>query len=513
MNLLMFLSCTAALLLLGSYPLVSNLEAIPDEEAVCVSSELADYHGEKILLEGNVVIEHPRGTISANHITLHISKKNEIEPFGLLQMHDCVKLAFKDGEQLSCGKAELDYQNLMGHFFGNESQEFVIYTENDVDTKAGKAATAPLIVKSRYMSIRLSSKNIKGDKKLPKNNINVLTADEQVAVNYNHDFIVAADHAVYQRMPEVSKEAKGVALPGVLTMTASKEGGTCQVSNREGDMIRASQISIDTVKRQLTFTCPKGTLKAKKIDFSARTLVWDDLAGILSLSGQVELNQYGMGKLETPQEVRFYQHVINQKKALKSIETLSDTVLTYREEDKNLFHTLTCSGPVKVDHEKMETRLFGKQNSEGNVTEEQQVHFKDAKGEIFADKVLVKYALLDGSPIINKIFLVGNVKIYNRLSSTDDDTAVVLQYVLADRVDFTPHTNEMFFKSFNAGRRVLFFDKSNHLQVSAPALKMIRDKATGKDSIKGIGDVRFSFLDSEFEQLRKRFLLSSDHPT
>lgn len=508
MNILRYAAVT---LLLGSFPWTLNAN-IPDEEMVVIDSELAEYNGEKILLQGNVVVEHMLGTVSANHIVLHTSKKKEARPFTLLQMQDHVLLVFKDGETLSCGKAELDYQTLTGNFSGDACQEFVTYTENNVNKREDDAAATPFVVKSRHMSVCLTSTKV-GDKETPKNNIDSLTADEQVSVNYNNDFIGAADHAVYQRTVKAIESAKTTALPGTVTMTAAQVDGTCQVSNREGDIIKANQISIDTIARRLTFTHPKGTLKgcdiaknSGSIDFSAETLVWDDLLGVLVLSKKVEVNQGGIGKLVTPQEVRIYQHVIDQKKQLKAVETFADTVLTYREEDKNLSHTLTCSGPVKVDHEKMETRLLAHCNDSEGVAEDQQVHFEDAKGEIFADKVLVKYTVLDGSIVISKILLQGNVKIYNRLSSADDETVVVLQCALADRVDFKPHTNEMLFKSSDRRRRVLFFDKTNNLQVSAPALKIIRDKASKKESIKGVGDVRFSFIESEFDQLRKRFL-------
>ncbi|MBA3816658.1 MAG: hypothetical protein H0X29_09120 [Parachlamydiaceae bacterium] len=505
-----------ASLIFSSFPITLQSN-IPEEEMLIIDSELADYNGKNIILQGNVVIEHMLGTISANHMTLHTAKKKEFGPFGLLEMHDRVKLNFRDGEVLSCAKAEVDYQALTGSFFGNEVQEFVTYTESEVEKKEGKTALAPLNVKSRRMTIRLASKEMKGDKKLPKNNVSALTADEQVTVNYNNDFTVIADHAIYQRMSEDKEAEKAGALPGIITMKSAKVDGTCQVSNLEGDVIRADQIGIDTVKLQLTFNDPKGTLKRndsakgiKQIDFSAEKLVWDDLAGVLALSKQVVLNQQGMGKLETPHEVRFYQHIVNHKKVLKAIESLSETVLTYREEDKNFSHTLSCSGPVTVDHEKMETRLVSNKNDFGDIDEARQVHFEDSQGEIFADKVLIKYALLKGSISVSKIYLVGNVKIYNRLNSAEDETIVVLQYALADRVDFRPHTKEMLFKSSNTTRRVLFFDKTNNLQVSAPALKIIRDKATGIDSIKGDGDVRFSLLESEFEQLRKRFSLCVD---
>lgn len=497
----------AAFLLSGFFLTLQG--TIPEEEVIFIESELGDYDGEKINLQRNVKIEHILGTISANNITLHISKKKE--SFGLLQMEDHVILAFKDGGMLSCGQAEVNYNNSTGNFSGNKSDEFVIYTEKSIDRRERKA-DIPLVVRSCYMSILLDSTKVKGNKHVPKNSVGMLTADEKVSVNYNEDFTIHADHAIYRRTPETADSAKtAVALPGVIEMSAPKNG-LCKVTNKEGSVINASQISIDTIQRQLNFNNPNGILRentsenSKTINFSAKTLAWDDQAGILTLRDQVVVDQQGIGKLTTAKEVRFYHEKVGQKKTIKAIEAEGNTLLTYRETDKNLSHTLACPGLVKVDHEKMETRLLAAPH-ESLVDEDsdRQVHFEDAKGEIFADKALIKYALMDGSINISKIYLLGNVKIYNRLSSVDDETIVTLQYILADRVDFTPNTNEMIFKSLDQGRRVLFFDKTNNLQVSAPALKIIREKATQKESIKGLGDVRFSFLDSEFEQLCKRF--------
>lgn len=490
---------------------------IPAEEMLVIDSELADYDGEKITLKGNVVIEHALGVFSANQIVLFSSpgKKGPKDkgPFGLLQMDDHVKLAFKDGGQLCCAKADLDYRALAGSFFSNENQEYVVYTESCCGKKKENAPDVPLVVKSRRMAVRLAPGE-QGGGKLPRNSISEITADDQVTVNYNNDFFVSADQAVYQRDVAVSDAATAFALPGLITMRAATAGGLCQVSDREGDLIKATEICIDTIKRQLSFAKPKGALHAiaekqhlGRIDFFANTMLWDEPAGMLTLYDDVEINQSGIGKIATAKEMRFYQDIIAKNKTLKAIETLCDTVLTYHDEDKNLCHTLTCSGPVKVDHEKMETRLLALRDAQGKVAEDKQVHFEDARGEIYADRVLIKYTLAGRTLAISKIVLLGNVKVINRLVSADDEAKTVLQYVLADRVDFNPQNNEMLFKAISKGHRVLFFDKSNSLQLSAPAVKIIRDKATKKDSIKGTGDVRFSFIESEFEQLRQRFAL------
>lgn len=497
----------------GQSPLLGDFGV--EGEAIYIDSDLVDYDGEKVTLKGNVVIEHGLGVFSAGHMVLFSIEGKEKGPFGKLQMNDQVKLKFKDGGQLCCAKADLDYRKLAGGFTGNEHQEFVVYTENCSTKKQGNPVDIPLVVKSRKMAVSLAAG--KGsDEALPKNSISAITAEDQVTVSYNNDFVASSDKAVYQRdavAPGLQTTSKIAALPGLITMNAATEGGLCQISDSSGDLIEATQICIDTVRRQLVFTKPKGSLETMaetknvgRIDFSADRLEWDETTGVLVLHDHVGVDQNGIGKLETAKEMRCYLDVNARNKILKSIETMSDTTLTYHDKEKGIHHHLECSGAVKVDHEKMETRLFALRNADGKVSEDKQVHFKDPRGEVFADRVLIKYALEERNLAISRIILAGNVKVINSPISEEDES-VVHQYVVADRVDFTPQTNEMIFRAVGKGHRVLFYDKTNSLQLSAPALKINRDKATKKEAIRGIGDVRFSFIESEFAQLRRRFML------
>jgi len=67
-------------------------------------------------------------------------------------------------------------------------------------------------------------------------------------------------------------------------------------------------------------------------------------------------------------------------------------------------------------------------------------------------------------------------------------------------------SQEMILKA-NRNARVLFYDKVNNIQVSADTLKVNRDPHTNKESIKGTGDVRFTFVQQELDQLREQFNL------
>lgn len=483
-----------------------------DVGAILIDSELVNYNGKTLNLQGNVVIKHPLGVYSAGHVVLFSDDESKKNSFGLLKLNDNVKLSFKDGGQLCCAIAELDHRNMNGKFFGNELQEFVVYTEKCTKKASETVEEISLKVKSRNMTVDLVADKPSGEA-LAKNSIAAIKADDQVTVSYNDDLVVSADHAVYQRAVVVGPDSKGSTLfPGFIKMYAEEKNGLCQVSDSNGDLIEASEICIDTIKRMLVFSKPNGSLESKqsmnlgRVNFSANRLEWDEPAGSFVLQDQVSIDQNGIGKIETPKQLKCLLDVKADKKVLKSIDSPFDTTLTYRDVDKKIFHRLFCSGPVNVDLEKMETRLMAFRNNYGTIDENKQIHFKDSNGEVFADRVLIKYSIDGHSLIVNKIVLAGNVRVINN-PAPDDEVSSIRQYILADRVDFTPQANEMIFRAIAKGHRVLFYDKINSLQVSAPAIKINRDKATKKDAIKGIGDVRFSFVESEFAQLRRRFML------
>lgn len=325
-------------------------------------------------------------------------------------------------------------------------------------------------------------------------------------MNYDSNFIATSDRAVFQRN---SKTTGTEVLPGTITLSCLSPEQLCRLTSSEGGEIFSTEILIDTTQRELIFTLPKGSLKSvgntfSPVDFIAKKLVWNDFNSKLTLSGDVEISQQGFGNLQATKEVRLVLTTIEGKKVLRGLETTGDAVLRYVDPDTQLDHVLRCYGSLRIDHQKKETKLQSPENGDGSVVEGYQVFFKDAKGEIYADKAFVKYDYVNQKIAPARIVLQGNVKITNTLEQSEENKPPAYQYILADRVDFIPQTKEMIFKAAKE-RRVLFFDKGNHLEVSAPGLKLIRDKATCKETVQGLGDVRFSFVESEFDQLRHHF--------
>ena len=480
------------------------------EEMTVISSGCADYDGKKITLSEQVVVEHELGTLSAGQVILMPTPDVPKISFGILHLREDVKIALKEGGQLCCSSADVDYQQLLGQFYGDRQREYVVYAENSREGEDGPS----LIVKGKRMTIQIKREN--GNQESPISRVRQMTIEDSVTLNYNRHFIALADYAIYQRLEPDAEQESSLLLPGLITLKALAQNGICRVTNREGDVIRASQINIDTIKRQLTFSSPKGAIHLAEvtkgpgqINFSAGTLLWDQPHDKLTLKEHVEISQKGIGKLQTENEVHVIQESINGHKQLSSIESVSDTALIFIDEDKDLSHTLNCYGQLVIDHKKWQAHLDSPRDAAGVVLKNKQVTFQDSRGEIFADRLDIIYELRNHAVFPEKIILNGNVQVFNHLSPSNEETTSVLQYGLADCVEYFPEKQEMLFKAESG--RVLFYDKINNIQVSAPGLKISRNKNTKKPSIEGVGDVRFSFVEQEFEQLRKRFSFDKNH--
>ena len=347
------------------------------------------------------------------------------------------------------------------------------------------------------------------DRGSPKSHINAVIAKENVTVDYNHDFIAAADRATFHREEGASLQH---GLSGIIRMHADGPDGHCHVTNRNGDLIHARQIFIDTLHRRLNFAHPKGALftlrtgySKERIDFSSDTLNWDERTGALNLRGHVWISQKGFGQLKSDGEVTLFQSSEQGRKQLSTIECYGPTTLIYQAESKkrvsdtDLSHIIQCWGKMVVDHDHLQVVMESPEPSEQEETV-RQVYYNDKQGSLFADRMEVKYKLSEGRLVPLKVILNGSVKMLNKPISESEK----LQYALADRVEISFATQEALL-SADSDKRVLVLDQVNDLQVSAPALKIKRNEATKKDSIQGMGDVRFNFQDPEFERLYKRF--------
>lgn len=165
---------------------------------------------------------------------------------------------------------------------------------------------------------------------------------------------------------------------------------------------------------------------------------------------------------------------------------------------------IRCPGSLTMDNEKQEIILQSRPG--GDEEEPNQVSIEDLHGEMHADRITIAYEWDQKNFSPNKIVLEGRVRLLNQFIGRKEASGAMRHYALADRVDYFPKKQEMVLKCTD-GSRVLLFDKVNNVQMSAPSLTILRDAASGKETIRGLGDVRFSFVEKEIEQLNQFFRL------
>lgn len=456
----------------------------------------AVYDGKSVTMAGNVILEHPVGTLAANQAVLTGASEGRKISIHHLDLYDQVKLGLSEGGELSCAEAHFNHQASRGDFSGSTAQPFVVYMEQCRDA-SGSEQRFPIIVKSRTMAVEFEPDS---EFASPKRGIHTIAANEQVTVDYNHDFIAAADRATFHREENAEENAKS-GLTGVICLEANGDEGHCHVTNRNGDLIHARQIFVNTLQRRLSFVHPKGVLytlrtgySKERIDFTADTLNWEEKQGTLNLLGHVMIAQKGLGTLTSDEQVTLRLLLANGRKQLSTMESHGHTILTHKEEgrENDCSHVLQCWGKMLVDHTSLKITLDSPDDSK-------QVFYKDRHGSLYADRAFVAYKWMDGAIKPAKIILEGNVKMVNKPAQ-----GIQHQFALADRVEIFPATQEALL-SAQEGRRVLIYDQVNDMQASAPGIKIKRDAITKKDSVQGMGDVRFNLINPELEQLYKRF--------
>lgn len=480
------------------------------EEPLIVNSGEAVYDGKKVLLIGEVVLEHSLGQISAHRLAFFpLPDKGKKTKCSSLEMSENVQILLKEGGQLHCQQAEVDYVKMQGNFLGNEEFPDVIYRSKSEEESSDQKSTPLLEVKSNRMTLDLM-RDSQTDSSSPRTLIKQIEAIQDVRVGYNNDHLLVGDYALYQRLPQ----GESTYVPGLLTLTVRGNHPFCQLTNLNGDRLHAKMMQVNTIESQLWLAEPAGQFLMKHtentpqtLEFKANELMWDHKKQMLTLKGAVDIVQNGNVHVKTDDEISIADAYQNGKHALRSIESPKMTSMSFVDAMKGVNHSIFCPGHFKIDHEKQEMTFRSAADGSGGSEEENQVHIDDDLGEVYANRLNIRYTWEGNQFIPKEVILDGNVRVFNRFDGHIDESGSVLHYALADRVDYSLEKEEMVL-SASEGRRVLFFDKVNNVQMSAPSLKIHRDPSSGQDTIKGIGDVRFTFLEKELEQFKQHFKLN-----
>lgn len=486
-----------------------------DAPLVWVSCDVADYDGKELTLKDRVTLEHSLGAIHAKVAKIFYDKDAVERQNSLVRLQEDVAICLWKGGEFHCQRADFDYRTLAAHFYGKDDHDYVTYLDH-IDN--GGEEEVPIVLKARDMMLKIS--RVSDGDMAPIHNVEEIAAHQNVTVDYAKEFMAAGDHMVYSRSEgDCSASEKNAPLVGVIRLYPNNDAqGTCRVMSRQGDMIKAKDIRICLPGQKVTFQAPKGAVYVtqhdpvgQRVDFSAETLTWDQPQHLLTLHKNVSLYQKDLGTLTSTEEMQVCHDLREGSRELKWIRSVGTTQLVYNDESTGDFRKLVCTGPVFVDNIK---KLATMESLAASGAKEQQVLFTDRQRHIFADRVVLVYQVTDSGVAPGLLTLSGHVKLINETAADEKEKDGELQknavqYALADVVEFFPDTQKMVMMGAE-GRRVLFYDCLRGVQISAPAVNVLRDAETGKRAVAGVGDVRMTFAESEMKTLVHSFdLLTS----
>jgi hypothetical protein len=206
----------------------------------------------------------------------------------------------------------------------------------------------------------------------------------------------------------------------------------------------------------------------------------------------------GVGRLDNDQLITIQFDPAQSRPTVTQIHMHGTTLCTLVARDQEEKQSLRTHGPVVIDHQAHTARFDGLKGS----TCDPQVVMTTEGGELRSNHLVISYADADEERLtVTSAEASGNVCLrgaFNRLSSSS-----VTQFAVCDTLTHWPAEQRTLLASMPG--RVALVDISNGLAVSAPAIELRRDSQTQKDVIRGLGDVRFSLLDREYQRLKERF--------
>lgn len=476
-------------LFLLSSPLLAESDTPADSQFV--SSTKASFDGNSLLLHGHVILEHSIGKLCAEKASLERQETSKDFPFSLINLEKDVLVTLPTNATLECGQAHLDFTSLTGHL-SSEEAEYVVYTDQIAQTKGtpipfrmhGK--TADLIMQ------RQTNAQEKSDYK-----INSITSQESVLIEYGTLFSLKADKAIYTSPKEGAKKTQGI-----VSAFPEEPNKRCFLQHKNGN-VDAESFHFNFLSQEISLLKPQGNLefsfgqntKKQAVSFHSGDLTWNQLSNLLVLKQNVEIHDPSLGNIKAKEEVSFFGKDLSN---IQMLQTKGHSILEYQEQNRATLHKLVSFGMLRID------RAHGNAVAEspekqGKVALEEQLYYEEDELSMYADKASMEFSTTADNivqPI--SVTLKNNVRVISHTGLKPDRCA------LADRVTYSPATRT-FILSANPGNKVLLWDQSETMRISANEIHITQESGEKKEAIKGVGNVKFVFSPEEQSLLQKVF--------
>ena len=444
--------------------------ASPMADSTAVSSSNASYDGNALVLKGQVILDHGLGKMKSEEAILERQEVGKEFPFSFIRLRKDVLLTLSQDATLSCETADLDFSSLKGHLTGADRLR---YTDS---LKSKKGPKIPFCLTSKSADLDLSKQEEDGEK--PRYEIASIFAQDNVQFEYDQKYTLHTDAALFRKFQNH------------LSASSQKDGPRCKFTY-ENNQINADKMDLDLILSELSMIHPEGTLHSllsqAEAKFSSDTLLWNHLTNILSLKGDVHLEDPSLGTLISEDEVRLVQAASQ----ISSIHAQGKTTINYLNA-----HKLTCFGTIDLNQKRLQATLASPL-IDGLTPQELQLSYQEEQVTVFADTGHIEYTLNNNifQPI--SISLKGHVRLFSQ------DENKPMSCGITDRLTYSP-TTRTFILSADPGRKVLFINQEDNIHLSAQEVHITEDPSTKRQTVKGIGNVQLT-LSAEEENLMQKF--------
>ncbi len=476
------------LLCLVPYAILTTSAGTPDA-AGAISSSSASYDGNALMLTGQVALDHGLGKMRAEEAILQKQDTGKEFPFSTISLKKTIQIELQDHARLRCNHADLDFSMLRGKLLSSEKEK-VIYTDR---LNLGHQENS-----LRLMSdvIDLTFEKMGHSDRRSDFFVQEITATGSVVIDYAQSLTLHAGKALYKKGSD-----------NALRAYPTDAFTTCDIQ-RGDDHILAEMVEIDVNRHILFLKNPKGLffssalphLQKGEIRFESERLMWDYPQNTLNLLGKTHVEETSFGTLDVDKELTLIQRDEGDSKTIASILTSGRSELKFQAPNRDGFQRIICHGKILLDHENMHA-IFESPAKGTKVAKEDQLYYEEGQIAVYADRGVIDYALQDQRLHPSSISLKGNIRILTH------NAAQAPRFGLADWVTYSP-TTRTFILGAHPGSRVLFWDGKENLRIRAQEIHLTQDENHQTGSVKGIGNVQFSFTADEEALLQKVFNLT-----
>ncbi|MBM3207183.1 MAG: hypothetical protein FJZ57_01060 [Chlamydiae bacterium] len=460
-----------------------------------VSSTNASYDGSALTLTGRVVLDHGLGKMTAEQASLEKQEAGKDFPFSLIHLHNDVILSLKDNAKLLCDHADLDFSNLTGTLTAPKSG-LVNFTDT-IHKKSGGDSYVNL--KSPNIELCLTKEEKKDQK--TEYDIEKIKAKDSCTIEYNKEFILESDHALYHKTTATSSKD----FQGTVTAYPKDDQSYCKIFH-DKDYIEASLVNLDLVQSVLSMNNSRGKIESSllpqqqkgHIEFTTENLSWDNTKHSLTLNGKSHIVESALGTVTTEEVLNIQQGIIKGVKVISKIQSKGPSEFVYKDPQSASYHKLKCKGIFKIDRNLLNAQISGtsKAKTRGNYID--QVFYEEETLGAYADMAHVEFAADKQLLQPTSLTLKGNVCLFSRKEQEP------FRCGIADRVTYSPETKTMIL-SANPGQKVLFWDEQQGVRMSASEVHLIQNPQSHQTVIQGVGNVKFTLSVEENEVLKKLF--------